>query len=141
WLGADRIAWLRTLPQIKHSDALALVHASPNDLWRAPLATAPDAELESVYGVLRAPMSIYGHIHTPFVRHIGGSTVANRRCFGIPYDGVPCSSYLLCDGPHVSIQRIEYDIEAECRFLLRTGLPPASWIAQLLRGGRYTPPP
>src|SRR5918912_50763 len=77
WLGADRIAWLQTFPQIRHNGPLALVHASPNDLWRAPLATASDAELESVYSVLNAPIAVYGHIHTPFVRHCGGMTVAN----------------------------------------------------------------
>ena len=38
WLGADRIAWLRTLPQIHRSGPLALVHAAPDNLWRAPLA-------------------------------------------------------------------------------------------------------
>ncbi len=40
WLGADRIAWLQTFPQIRHNGPLALVHATPNDLWCAPLATA-----------------------------------------------------------------------------------------------------
>lgn len=140
WLGADRIAWLRTLPQVKHSGPLALVHAAPNDLWRAPLATASDAELESVYSVLGAPIAVYGHIHTPFVRHLAGITVANSGSVGMPYDGDTRSSYLLLDGAHVSIQRVEYDIDAECRFLLQSGLPHATWVAQLLRGGRYTPP-
>jgi predicted phosphodiesterase len=140
WLGTDRIAWLRTLPQVKRSGPLALVHAAPNDLWRAPLATASDAELESVYSVLRAPIAVYGHIHTPFVRHFGEITVANSGSVGIPYDGDTRASYLLLDGPHLSIQRVEYDIDAECRFLLRSGLPHATWVAQLLRGGRYKPP-
>ena len=141
WLGADRIAWLRTLPQVKRSGPLALVHAAPNDLWRAPLATASDAELESLYSVLGAPIAVYGHIHTPSVRHFGGITVANSGSVGIPYDGDTRASYLLFDGPHVSIQRVAYDIDAECRFLLQSGLPHATWVAQLLHGGRYTPPP
>jgi diadenosine tetraphosphatase ApaH/serine/threonine PP2A family protein phosphatase len=140
WLGADRISWLRTFPQVKHSDFLALVHAAPNDLWHAPLATATDAELESVYGVLCAPIAVYCHIHTPFVRQCGRVTVANSGSVGMPYDGDTRASYLLLDGPHMSVQRVEYDINAECRFLLRSGLPHANWVAQLLRGGRYTPP-
>jgi predicted phosphodiesterase len=139
WLGEDRIAWLRTLPQVKHSGQLALVHAAPNDLWRAPLATASDAELESVYSVLGARIAVYGHIHTPFVRQCGRVTVANSGSVGMPYDGDTRASYLLLDGPHVSIQRVEYEIDEECRVLQQSGLPHASWVAQLLRGGRYTP--
>lgn len=140
WLGADRIAWLQTLPQTKHSGPLALVHAAPNDLWRAPLATASDAELESVYSVLNAPMAVYGHIHTPFVRHCRGITVANSGSVGLPYDGDTRASYLLVDGENLSIQRVEYDMDAECSFLLQSGLPYATWVAELLRGGRYAPP-
>lgn len=140
WLGADRIAWLQTLPQTRHSGPLALVHAAPTDLWRAPLASASDAELESVYGVLNAPTAVYGHIHTPFVRHCGGITVANSGSVGLPYDGDTRASYLLVEGENVNIHRVEYDIDAECSFLLQSGLPHATWVAELLRGGRYTPP-
>lgn len=140
WLGTDRIAWLQTLPQTRHNGPLALAHAAPNDLWRAPLATASDAELESVYGGLNAPTAVYGHIHTPFVRHCGGITVANSGSVGLPYDGDTRASYLLVEGESVSIQRVEYDIDAECSFLLQSGLPHATWVAELLRGGRYTPP-
>jgi len=141
WLGADRIAWLQTLPRTRHNGLLALVHAGPNDLWRAPLATASDADLESVYSVLNAPIAVYGHIHTPFVRHCGRITVANSGSIGLPYDGDTRGSYLLVDGPNVSIQRVEYDIDKECSFLVQSGLPHATWVAELLRGGRYTPPP
>jgi predicted phosphodiesterase len=140
WLGADRVAWLQTLPQVKHCGPLALVHASPNDVWRAPLGTASDAELESVYSVLNAPIAVYGHIHTPFVRPCGGITVANSGSVGLPYDGDSRASYLLVDGANVSIQRVEYDIETECHLLLQSGLPHATWVGELLRGGRYTPP-
>lgn len=87
------------------------------------------------------PNAIYGHIHTPFVRRCGGMTVANSGSVGLPYDGDTRASYLVVDGPNVSIQRVEYDIDAECTFLLQSGLPHAAWVAELLRGGRYTPPP
>jgi predicted phosphodiesterase len=141
WLGADRIAWLRALPQIQHHGPLVLVHAGPDDLWRAPLATASDPELESVYSVLEAPIAVYGHIHTPFVRQLAGFIVANSGSAGLPYDGDTRASYLLLDESQVSIRRVEYDIEAECRALLHSALPHASWVAQIIRAGRYVPPP
>ena len=140
WLGADRIAWLRSLPQIQRHGPLALVHAGPDDLWRAPLATAADAELESVYGALGAAIVVYGHIHTPFVRPLGGFIVANSGSAGLPYDGDTRASYLLLDESQVSIRRVEYDVEAECRLLLQSGLPHATWVAQIIRAGRYVPP-
>src|SRR5215831_5396650 len=51
-LGVERIEWLRALPHVIIESPLALVHAKPGDLWRSPLQTASDAELESVYGPL-----------------------------------------------------------------------------------------
>jgi predicted phosphodiesterase len=139
WLGADRIAWLKTLPQIRRQGPLALVHASPDHLWRAPLATASDTELESVYGILGAPIVVYGHIHVPFVRHLAGITVANSGSAGLPYDGDIRASYLLLEESKVRIRRVEYDLDMECRVLLQSGLPHASWLAQLLRAARYVP--
>ena len=98
-----------------------------------------DAELESVYSVLNTPIAVYGHIHTPFIRHCG-ITVANSGSVGLPYNGDTRASYLLVDGANVSIQRVEYDINAECSFLLQSGLPQATWVAELLRSGRYKSP-
>lgn len=149
WLGPGRIAWLKTLPRIHRESAagLALVHATPDSLWRSPLANAPDAEFESAYDSLGAPIVVYGHIHTPFIRRLAKITVANSGSVGLAYDADPRASYLLIDDPdspaarpQISIRRVAYDIEAECRRLVESRLPRASWIAQLLRTGQYQPP-
>ena len=50
-LGEERLGWLRGLPRVQVHGPMALVHASPESLWRAPAPEASDAELESVYGV------------------------------------------------------------------------------------------
>jgi len=139
-LGEDRIRWLQTLPTMQRQESIALVHASPNDLWRAPLATATDSELQLAYGGLEAPMAVYGHIHHPFVRHLDGITVANTGSVSLSYDGDPRASYLLVDGPNVTIRRVEYDIESEADALLHSGLPHAGWLCRMLRAGRYLPP-
>lgn len=140
WVGADRIEWLRTLPRIQRLGPLALVHARPDDLWQAPLAAAADEELEAAYGVVGAPIAVYGHIHTPFVRPIKGLIVANSGSAGLPYDGDPRASYLLVDEGQASIRRVDYDIEGECRRLMESGLPHAAWVAQMIRAGQYVKP-
>jgi Icc-related predicted phosphoesterase len=47
-LGEERLAWLRSLPRAQVHAPMALVHASPNNPWRAPAPEAEDAELESI---------------------------------------------------------------------------------------------
>ena len=83
---------------------------------------------------------VYGHIHTPFVRRLARITVANSGSVGMPYDGDARATYLLVDGSRVTIQRVEYDIEAECRLLEQSRLPHAGWVARILRTGQYQPP-
>ncbi len=45
-LGAERLAWLQSLPRLLVHGPIALVHASPEHLWRAPAPEASDAELK-----------------------------------------------------------------------------------------------
>jgi len=47
-IGSKRIEWLWAFPTIWRSGDLmvSIVHASPEDLWKAPLADASDEELE-----------------------------------------------------------------------------------------------
>src|SRR5436190_13935383 len=58
-LGEERLAWLRGLPRMQIRGPMALVHASPESPWRAPMPEASDAELESVYVPLGQPIAIY----------------------------------------------------------------------------------
>jgi len=64
-LGNERISWLRGLPMRWSGHDLTVLHASPDNLWRAPLADAPDSELLEVYGELGSETVVYGHIHRP----------------------------------------------------------------------------
>jgi putative phosphoesterase len=139
-LGHDRIEWLRTLPIVQRRGRLALVHASPGDLWRAPLPDASDEELNAVFGSLDASVAVYGHIHRPFVRGLRAITAANTGSVGLSYDGDVRASYLILDDTKISIRRVEYDIECEAQALMRSGLPHADWICRTLRAGRYVPP-
>ncbi len=138
-LGPERLAWLQTLPMTLTAHGIGLVHASPDDLWKSPLAGAADSEFRSVYGRLGTPVVVYGHIHAPFVRAMGDLTVANTGSVGLPYDGDPRASYLIVDDGNCWVRRVEYDIEREIRALAQSGHPRAGWIADRLRDARYAP--
>jgi predicted phosphodiesterase len=135
-LGEEGLAWLRNLPRIHEHGSIALVHAHPEDLWRAPASEATGAELESVYTPLAGDVIVYGHIHTPYIRNIGGRTIANSGSVGLPYDGDRRASYLLIDNGKLSIRRVEYALERELQELAYCGLPHAEWIARSLRTAR-----
>ena len=44
------------------------------------------------------------------------------------------------DGAQLTIRRVEYDVEAEAKDLLSSGLPHADWLARILLAGKYLPP-
>jgi predicted phosphodiesterase len=139
-LGEERLAWLRSLPRIQFRGPMALVHASPDSLWRAPLPEASDAELESVYGPLGQPIAIYGHVHRSYVRTVSKMIVANTGSVSLSYDGDRRAAYLLLDESKPAIRRVEYDVDTELRALSGCGLPHADWIAKTLESGRSQMP-
>jgi putative phosphoesterase len=141
WLGENRLDWLRRLPEIQRQDTFALTHASPKDLWRAPMPAATDPELRAVYGDLGAPIVVYAHIHRPFVRRLPEMCVANTGSVSLSYDGDTRASYLVIDDHTVSIRRVEYDVEREADELRSCGLPHADWLRHVLRTGKYCHPP
>ena len=139
-IGEERLRWLEGLPQQYSGEGFSLVHASPDDLWRAPMPHASDEELQSTYASLRAPIVVYGHIHRPYIRRLPGMTVANTGSVSQSYDGDTRASYLLMDVEGVTIRRVEYDVESEAKELLSSGLPHADWLARILLAGKYCPP-
>jgi putative phosphoesterase len=139
-IGEERLRWLEGLPNLQSQEGFSLVHASPDDLWRAPMPNASDDELQSTYASLFAPIVVYGHIHRPYIRRLQGVTVANTGSVSQSYDGDRRASYLVMDGDSISIRRVEYDVESEAKELLRSGLPHADWLSRILLAGKYCPP-
>ena len=139
-LGEKRLRWMEGLPYQYVGEGFCLVHASPGDLWRAPMPDASDEELQRTYGSLGTKLVVYGHIHRSFVRRIGNMTVANTGSVSQSYDGDTRASYLLMDGESVVIRRVAYDVQQEADDLLRSGLPRGRWLSQILLAGRYVPP-
>lgn len=135
-LGGTRIEWLRQLPRSLIRESLALVHATPEDLWRAPGEEAPDAELESAYRKLGRLRVVYGHIHRPIVRKVGELRVANTGSVGLPYDGDQRAAYLLLDDADVVVRRVAYNLDQELKAIAESGLPHADWVARTLQTAR-----
>jgi predicted phosphodiesterase len=136
-IGEARLGLLRGLPERRSVGNLGLVHASPGDLWRAPMPGASEDELEATYGRTTSEIVIYGHIHRPFVRQVGSLTVANAGSVGLPFDGDPRASYLLIEDDRVDLIRVEYAVETEVAALRASGYPDCDRIAQMLRTGRF----
>jgi len=139
-LSLDHVTWLRALPTHWQSHRMTLVHAAPDDLWRAPMPDARDAELRQVYGSLGGDLAVYGHIHRPYVRHLGDLIVANSGSGGLPYDGDPRVSYLLIDGSSAEVRRVEYDLEKAARDAVAAGFPFADWLAEVQHQARFRMP-
>jgi len=136
WLGEERLAWLRALPFKQIEGPIALVHASPESCWRAPMPEATDGELEKTYAPLGRPIAVYGHVHRSFVRPVSAMTVVNTGSVSLSHDGDRRASYLLLDDLKPEIRRVEYDVDRELKALLSGGLPHADWIAKILESAR-----
>ena len=135
-LGEERLAWLRELPLKQTHGAVALVHASPDSLWRAPMPEASDEELKKVYSGLTRPIAVYAHIHRSYVRASPELTVVNTGSVSLSHDGDRRSAYLLLDDSIATIRRVEYDVDREADALSNCGLPHAEWVVRMLRSGR-----
>jgi putative phosphoesterase len=139
-LGAERVAWLRQLPAQQRLEDLVLVHAAPEDLWRAPMSDAEDEELLGMYGPLQADTAVYGHIHRPYIRTLTQLTVANSGSVGMPWDGDPRACYLLIEDGRPQLVRVEYDVERESALLLSSGYPDAPRLVEMRRRGVFLRP-
>jgi len=139
-LQAERLRWLQELPLAWQNHGVTLLHASPGNLWQAPMPDCEPQQLTTIYGGLDAEVVVYGHIHRPYVRQVSDLVVANSGSVGMPYDGDPRASYLLVEDGNATIRRVEYDVEAEIKYLLGSGYPRAEWLAEVRRRGKYVPP-
>jgi putative phosphoesterase len=140
-IGEERLEWLKRLPRRWTHDEVTVMHAGPDDVWQSPGANASDEELEVFFGPLGVDAVVYGHIHHSFVRRLPEFTVANSGSLSFSYDGDPRAAYILIDGQHIVIRRVEYDIEEEISRLSAVHYPDADWLAQIYRAARPIAPP
>lgn len=139
-IGEERLAWLHDLPTELRIKGVAIVHAAPGDLWRAPMPDASDSELEATYRPLDKGTVAYGHIHRPFTRAIGDLVVANAGSAGMPWDDDARASYLLVEAGRVHVIRVDYDIDAEAREFESRAHPDSERLVEMRRVGRFIAP-
>lgn len=140
-LGEERVDWLRHLPRAWRRQKLLVLHASPNNLWRAPMPDADETELMTVFGAQHAELVVYGHIHRPYIRTLPNLIVANSGSVGLPYDSDWRAAYLLIEDGHASVRRVEYDLDREVVDIRASGFPLAEWLVATQRGGLFVKPP
>jgi putative phosphoesterase len=138
-LGAAQIDWLRSQPMQWSGAGVTVVHGTPGTCWNAPPATASDSDLEAEYSGLGA-IVLHGHTHIPYIRKLSGLTVANTGSVGMPHDDDPRACYVLVTDGVPEIRRVPYDVEAEISALQDTGSAHASWMAVILRSGKFSLP-
>jgi putative phosphoesterase len=140
-IGDERLNWLRALPGRWSGNDLTIVHASPDDFWRSPMAGADDEELIRTYGSLGTSRIVYGHIHQSYVRRLPSFTIVNSGSVSLSYDGDRRAAYALLDDDQITIRRVEYDVEREVAAMFQTRCPDAEWLADTLRKGAPVAPP
>lgn len=136
----ENFVWLKSLPTRMDVGDVSLVHASPNDLWRAPRPDASEDDIAGTYEALLGRVIVYGHIHRPYVRVVHGTTVANSGSVGLSWDGDRRASYLLVEDGNVTLRRVDYDIERDIADLHSSKLPYAEWLTAVRTKGRFVPP-
>ncbi|MGH7911562.1 MAG: metallophosphoesterase family protein [Candidatus Dormibacteraceae bacterium] len=139
-LGVERQAWLRRLPIRLEERSLRLVHATPASLWRAPMPDASPAELDAAYAELGGEVTVYGHIHRPFVTRLPDRVIANGGSAGLPWDGDARAAYLLVDDGVPHVQRVAYDVVAAADDAREAGFPLAEWLGRVYVTGTFMTP-
>src|SRR5207249_148587 len=83
------------------------------------------------YGDVNSNTVTYGHIHRPFIRRVGKSTVVNSGSVGLSYDGDQRACYVVIDHSSVTLRRVVYDVEREVQELRGRKYPRAEWLISI----------
>lgn len=142
-IGPDGVAYLAALP-FAHAfpgpagQDVLMVHANPRnfDTHLGPDAT-PD-EVAYLLDGATAPMIVFGHLHTPYVRRVPGHLLVDVSSVGYPRDGDTRAAYAILewsdDGWRATIQRVAYDLAATAAAFEASGMPNAGKrVRQLYR--------
>jgi len=145
-LSKEDLVWLQALPQDLHlslSETLTLhaFHATPHSLFDV---VWPDASSDQIGSTLirddQAHIVAYGHIHHPYIRFVRGKAILNTGSVGLPFDGLPLSSYILLetDGQTYStaLVRVPYDVERVVQQYISQDYPEAELMSQVVRLGK-----
>ncbi|MHB9058589.1 MAG: metallophosphoesterase family protein [Bacillota bacterium] len=101
----------------------------------------------ALFGDSGADAVLYGHIHQPHLRWIGGRAVINPGSAGQPFDGDRRAACALIEagpgglggqgGLGVEFIRVPYDYELVVADARRLGLPAIDTYEAMIRGARW----
>ncbi|MFC5464954.1 metallophosphoesterase family protein [Lederbergia graminis] len=139
-LDSEDIEYLQQLPtniNFSHNGMnIHAFHATPSSLFDIVLPSETDATIEEKLLVEGTDISIYAHIHKPYIRYIKGKCVMNIGSVGLPFDGTRKSSYAIVDVEESSFQtsivRVDYDVERVIQQYQEVNYPNAQLMAKVL---------
>lgn len=129
-LSADNVSFIGSLPGTLVVDGTALFHGSPFDPYEYIYEDMVDEKLALASG---RPVTVLGHTHVPYIRHVAGVMVVNPGSVGQPRDGDARASFAIIDGDSAEIRRVPYDIEGIVESNMAAGLPTP--LSERLRWG------
>jgi predicted phosphodiesterase len=118
-LGAEPVAWLRTLPATATiGSELFLCHGTPasdttyllEDVCSGQPVVRPEGEIAELLGGVRAPVVLCGHSHVPRVVQLSnGQMIVNPGSVGLPAyeDDTPVKHFMETYSPHSSYAILE----------------------------------
>jgi putative phosphoesterase len=136
-IGSERVKWLAGLPLKERADGIAVVHATPGDCWAIVAHDGPDDQLRGTFGTLGAPVAVYGHIHRPYVRHLGALTVVNSGSVSLSLDGDVRATYVVIDNGRVEHRRVAYDLDRVANDMVAIDYPNSATYSSWLRAGIF----
>jgi len=151
-LSSEELDYLAELPfshevRLSQDLLIRLVHATPQNLLDIVLPTDDEQKIiTTMFERADAQIVVYGHIHQPFIRHIGGHTIINTGSVGLPFDGNPAASYAIIELDELNasgataftaaIRRVPYDVETAIAAFGGSEHPFPDSVATALRAGR-----
>jgi putative phosphoesterase len=123
--------FMKTLPFDLHFDlgehTVHLVHGSPRKVNEYLFEDKPASLYERLAGGEDDNVLVFGHTHKPWVHDFGGVRFVNCGSVGKPKDGDPRGAFAIleatADGVEVSIERVDYDVDAVAAEVREAGLP------------------
>jgi putative phosphoesterase len=119
-LDEESVEYLRQLPSEVNVEygkvKIHGFHATPSSLFDIVQPNEEDEMMEEkLMANAEADIYIYAHIHKPFIRYINGKCIINTGSVGLPFDGLPRSSYVLIDIQEEAVQtaiiRTDYNLQ------------------------------
>jgi putative phosphoesterase len=104
-----------------------LVHGSPRKVNEYLLEERAASTFERIAAMADCDVLAFGHTHKPWIRELAGVLFVNCGSVGKPKDGDPRASFAVLEPAsgevRVTIERVDYDVEAVAAEMRRVNLP------------------